>query len=61
MSECYEKVWLWTERKASTFLQAISERRENINISAMNDNGILAIKIIRGTVHGDEFLEFIER
>ena len=43
------------------FLQAVSERRENIHISAMNDNGILAIKIIRGTVNGNEFLEFIER
>ena len=27
----------------------------------MNNNRILAIKIIRGTVNGDEFLKFIER
>ena len=37
-------------------------RGERISvISEMNNNGILAMKIIRGAVNGDEFLEFIER
>ena len=37
-------------------------RGERISvISAMNENGIAALKIVRGTVDGDKFLEFIER
>ena len=30
-------------------------------ISAMNENGIAALRIVRGTVDGDVILEFIER
>ena len=30
-------------------------------ITAMNEEGILAMKIVRGTVNGDDFLDFIQR
>lgn len=37
-------------------------RGERISvISAMNEDGIVALKIVKGTVDGDEFLEFVER
>ena len=37
-------------------------RGERISaVIAMNEDGILAVKFVRGTVNGDEFLDFIQR
>ena len=37
-------------------------RGERINaVTTMNQEGILALKTVRGSVNGDDFLEFIQR
>ena len=56
----YEKIWLWSEGETPKILQALSERRESV-ITAMNEEGIHVMKVVRGTVDGDEFLNFIQR